>query len=137
MPLNESASFLVSTVLSVLTFSTMQLLKPVLVSTPAMTVVGGLLGSILFLFLLTAVGNLEKCVFGAGFASKWSEVCVCVVAATAAATSVHRVSATSCILFSCLVLHAMFQLSNDAYGSGANPSGPAAAAGEAKSKKKR
>ena len=56
----------------------MQILKPVIASTPVMTVVGGMIGALLFLFLLTAVGNLEKCLFGAGFASKWVEVCVCV-----------------------------------------------------------
>ena len=44
-------------------------------STPVMTVVGGLIGALLFLFLLTAVGNLEKCLFGGSFASKWAEVC--------------------------------------------------------------
>ena len=45
-------------------------------STPVMTVVGGLIGALLFLFLLTAVGNLEKCLFGGSFASKWAEVCM-------------------------------------------------------------
>ena len=94
MPLNESASFLVSTVLSVLTFSTMQILKPAIASTPVMTVAGGLIGALLFLFLLTAVGNLEKCLFGAGFASKWAEVSACLLIAVAASGSVHRVSAT-------------------------------------------
>ena len=53
-----------------------QILKPVIASTPVMTVVGGLIGALLFLFLLTAVGNLEKCLFGGSFASKWAEVCV-------------------------------------------------------------
>jgi hypothetical protein len=136
MPLNESATFVVSTVLSVLTFSTMQLLKPILAASPFMTVVGGVIGSVLFLLLLTAVGNLEKSFFGSQIASKWSEVAACVVAAIAASASVHRVSATTCFLFSGLVLHAMFMLSNEVYGSGNNPATTAAAL-DSKSKKKR
>ena len=137
MPLNESASFLVSTVLSVLTFSTMQILKPAIASTPVMTVVGGLIGALLFLFLLTAVGNLEKCVFGSGFASKWVEVSACLAIAVAASGSVHRVSATCCVLFSSVVLWGMVQLTNEVYGTGVGIIPGNAGSVDAKSKKKR
>ena len=68
--LNESASFVVSSVLSVLTFSGMQMAKAILSSSPLFTIVGGFLGSILFVFLLTAVSNLEKTVFGDNFQTK-------------------------------------------------------------------
>jgi uncharacterized membrane protein YdcZ (DUF606 family) len=68
--LNESASFVVSSVLSVLTFSGMQMARPILTSSPLFTIIGGFLGSVLFVFLLTAVANLEKTVFGNNFQTK-------------------------------------------------------------------
>jgi len=137
MPLNESASFLVSTVLSVLTFSTMQILKPAIASTPVMTVVGGVIGALLFLFLLTAVGNLEKCAFGSGFASKWVEVSACLAVAVVASGSVHRVSATCCLLFSSVALWGLVQLTNEVYGTGVGIIPGAAVGTVDKPKKKR
>ena len=71
--LNESASFLVSTIVSILLFSGMQMGKALLTSTPAFTIIGGFVGSILFVFLLTAVANLEKTVFGNNFQAKLGE----------------------------------------------------------------
>ena len=68
--LNESASFLVSTIGSILLFSGMQMGKATLTSTPAFTIIGGFAGSVLFVFLLTAVANLEKTLFGNNFQTK-------------------------------------------------------------------
>ena len=116
--LNESASFLVSVLLALLSFSSLQVLKPTLASTQAMTVAGGALASMVFVFLLTALGNLEKVLMGSGFASKWLEVCLCLAAAVSAAASVHRVCATTCVLFSSAWLYGIFKISNDLYGSG-------------------
>ena len=39
-----------------------------------MTILAGFTGSLLFVFLLTAVGNLEKSVFGFNFQTKLGEV---------------------------------------------------------------
>ena len=134
MPLNESASFLTSTILSVLTFSTMQMLKPLLVSSQPMTLVGGFLGALLFVFLLTAVANLEKTVFGRGFQTKWLEVAACAAAAAAVSASVHRVCATSALLFAAAMLYVMNRMAEKEYGSGEKPQ---AAADAAKAKKKK
>ena len=131
--LNESASFLVSVLLALLSFSSLQVLKPTLASTQAMTVAGGALASMVFVFLLTALGNLEKVLMGSGFASKWVEVCLCLAAAVSAAASVHRVCATTCVLFSAVWLYGMFKVSNEVYGAGT----VAAAAGDSKNAKKR
>jgi predicted neutral ceramidase superfamily lipid hydrolase len=68
--LNESTSFVVALVLSVVTFSGMQMARPILSSSPPFTILGGFLGSVLFTFLLTAVANLEKTVFGQNFQTK-------------------------------------------------------------------
>merc|ERR1712018_254853 len=73
MPLTENSSFPVAIILAILTFSGMQMAKPILVSTQFMTIVGGFAGLILFVFLLTAVGNLESLIFGKGFQTKLLE----------------------------------------------------------------
>lgn len=137
MALNENASFLVSSVLSILTFSTMQMLKPLLASSQPLTIVGGALGGLLFTFLLTTVGNLEKIVFGHGFATKWAEVVVCLLASVFAAASVHRVSATVALLTSALMLHSMNALSNRVYGGGTAAGQNSASATNAGSKKRK
>ena len=48
-------------------------------------------GSLLFVFLLSAVGNLEKAMFGMNFQTKLGEVVFSIVMAMAAAGTVHRV----------------------------------------------
>lgn len=111
MALNESASFVVALLLAVLTFSSMQILRPHLVATKAMTIVAGFLGSIVFVFLLTALANLEKVVFGRGFSTKWFEVVLCLLVSIAAAGSVHKVSATTAALFSACMLYYLNKLS--------------------------
>ena len=74
MTLNESSSFVVSSALSLLLFSGMQVYKVALASTQLLTIVTGFLGAILYVLLLTAVANLEKTVFGFNFQSKLGEV---------------------------------------------------------------
>ena len=66
MPLTESSSLPVASILALLTFSGMQWAKPLLASSQPMTILGGFLGSILFVFILTAIGNLEQVLFGKG-----------------------------------------------------------------------
>ena len=48
--------------------------KTALASSQLMTILAGFTGSLLFVFLLTAVGNLEKSVFGFNFQTKLGEV---------------------------------------------------------------
>ena len=74
MTLNEGSSFVVSSALSLLLFSGMQVYKVALASTQLLTIVTGFLGAILYVLLLTAVANLEKTVFGFNFQSKLGEV---------------------------------------------------------------
>jgi hypothetical protein len=86
-----------------------------------MTILGGFAGSLLYVFLLTAVGNLgkkqiafclpfsilidafhipEKFLLGPSSQSGLTEVAFCIFLAVSAAGSIHRVSATTCFLFS-------------------------------------
>ena len=74
MALNEGSSFVVSSIISLLLFSGMQVYKSALASTQAMTILAGFSGSLLYVFLLTAVANLEKSIFGFNFQTKLGEV---------------------------------------------------------------
>ena len=115
MALAIGASCVVSRVLSLLTFSGMQMAKPMLTSSQPLTILGGLLGSILFVFLLTCLGNLERLLFGHGFQTKWPEAILCLAISVFASASVHRVSATTCVLFSALMLYAMCNIASQTY----------------------
>ena len=107
---------MVSFALSVLLFSGMQMLKPFLMASQPATILGGFLGSILFVFLLTGLGNLEKIAFGYGFQTKLPETLFCLMIAVVASASVHRVSATTCVLFSAAMLYSMNNISNQIHG---------------------
>jgi protein KRTCAP2 homolog len=48
----------------------MQIYKTHLASTQLMTILGGYLGSLVFIFILTAISNLEMSLFGKHFQSK-------------------------------------------------------------------
>ena len=74
MALNEGSSFVVSSILSLLLFSGMQVYKAALASSQMMTILAGFTGSLLFVFLLTALANLEKSIFGFNFQAKLGEV---------------------------------------------------------------
>ena len=121
MALNEGSSFVVSSIVSLLLFSGMQVGKTLLASSQIFTIVAGFLGSLLYIFLLTAVGNLEKTVFGFNFQTKLGEVVFCLVTAMAAAATVHRVAATTCLLFSLAATWSLARMSADTYGGQAPP----------------
>merc|ERR1712083_231729 len=116
MPLAESSSFPVASILALLTFSGMQWAKPLLASSQVMTILGGLFGSILFVFLLTTIGNLEQVVFGKGFQTKLPETILCLILAMAASGSIHRVCVTACLLFSMIMLYSMYKISQSVHG---------------------
>lgn len=61
---------MLSSILTVLVFSGMQIYKASLASSQVYTILGGYIGSILFLCVLTAIGNLEATVFGKSFQQK-------------------------------------------------------------------
>ena len=91
MALSEGSSFPVAAILSILTFSAMQMAKITLASSQLMTILGGFCGSVLFVFLLTAIGNLEQIALGKGTQTKLPETLICLLASMFAAGSIHRV----------------------------------------------
>lgn len=58
------------------------------------------LGAVVFLYTLTALSNLKMAKFGEGAKSGLLEVFVALTFGVITSASIHRVSATSCILFS-------------------------------------
>ena len=61
---------MLSSILTVLVFSGMQIYKAPLASSQICTILGGYIGSILFMCVLTAIGNLEATIFGKSFQQK-------------------------------------------------------------------
>ncbi|KAG8182707.1 hypothetical protein JTE90_026161 [Oedothorax gibbosus] len=122
MAISTGISCLLATSLFVLLFAGMQVYRWQLASTQLMTVLGGFLGSNLFVFALTAIGNLEAIVFGKGFHTKlFPEVLISILVAVFACGLIHRVCITTCFLFSVVALYYMNKISNKVHGSAIAP----------------
>eukprot|EP01104_Vermistella_antarctica_P003630 TRINITY_DN1386_c0_g2_i1.p1 TRINITY_DN1386_c0_g2~~TRINITY_DN1386_c0_g2_i1.p1 ORF type:complete len:123 (+),score=23.35 TRINITY_DN1386_c0_g2_i1:189-557(+) len=89
----EGSSAALSFILFLIIFSVLQLYRAVLASSPQLTILGGFIASLLFFFALTCIGNLKRDV-------GWVESVLSLVIAVASASTVHRVSASTCFLFS-------------------------------------
>ncbi|RXG59529.1 Protein KRTCAP2-like protein [Armadillidium vulgare] len=97
MAVNTSTSLGVSLICCILVFSGLQMYRVVFSSSRLLTLVAGYSASWLFIFLLTAVSNLETIMFGKGFQAKLiPEVVISLVISCFAAAMVHRVSVTVC-----------------------------------------
>ncbi|XP_011686536.1 PREDICTED: protein KRTCAP2 homolog isoform X1 [Wasmannia auropunctata] len=114
---SSGASFVLSSILMVLLFSGMQMYKVWLGSSQLGTILGGLVGSMLFMCTLTAVGNLESTLFGKSFQQKLiPEVVFSLTLSLIASALIHRVSTTTCLIFSLIALYYMNRISQETYG---------------------
>ena len=116
MAVPTSVSCVIASTLCLITFAGMQLFKTQLGSSKMMTILGGFLGSQIFVFALTAINNFENMNFGRNFQSKlFPEVLVCFLLAMFACGMVHRVCVTTCFMFSCVALYYVNNMSTSKY----------------------
>ncbi|XP_058808842.1 protein KRTCAP2 homolog [Phymastichus coffea] len=118
MAVTSKISLLLSSILTVLLFSGMQMYKNWLISSQLHIVFGGYIGSLVFIFLLTALGNLESVLFGKSFQMKlFPEVFISLIFSLVASGLIHRVATTTCFLFSILSLYYINRISQETYSA--------------------
>ncbi|CAK1544637.1 unnamed protein product [Leptosia nina] len=121
MAVNSATSFVISSILTLLLFSGMQMYKPILVKSPITIIFGGYLGSLLFMFFVTAVGNLEATLFGKNFQLKLPEIVISMAISLIAAGMVHRICFTTCLIFSLITIYYLNKLSQKTYSAAVQP----------------
>ena len=118
MSVPTELSCAVSGILSVVVFAAMQLMQEMLKSSEMGTIVGGIIGSVLFLLLLTFINNFEKVAFDRGFeASVFPEVATALAMTVFSCGLVHRVCATTSFIFSLIMLYYLNRISSKTYVS--------------------
>ncbi|XP_004502530.1 uncharacterized protein [Cicer arietinum] len=100
-------SFLLFTVI----LSLQEMYRGKLASSELYTILGGFTSSLLFLVLLTFIGNFQET---AGTRTGWGAVIIAEAVALIAASTVHRVCTTTCFLFSAVLLYEVNKLSGSA-----------------------
>eukprot|EP00850_Spirogloea_muscicola_P003666 SM000015S01166 [mRNA] locus=s15:129993:131134:- [translate_table: standard] len=105
---SPGSSALYSALLFVVLASAQQVGAPALASTETLTIAGGFVSALLFVLALTCIGNVQETMGGR---AGWGSVLVALVIATGLAATVHRVCATTCILFSLPLLYEVHKIS--------------------------
>ncbi|ERN01695.1 keratinocyte-associated protein 2 [Amborella trichopoda] len=106
-------SMLYSFLLFILILSLQEMYRGKLASTELFTILGGLISSLIFLVLLTFIGNFQEL---CGMRTGWGTVLLAESVALLAAGTVHRVCITTCFLFSAGLLYEINKLSGMVHG---------------------
>jgi len=101
-------SMLLSLLLFAVTLSLLEMYRAKFASSELMTIAGGFVCSLLFLLLLTFIGNYQE---ASGDRTGWGAVVVAQLVALIVAGTVHRVCITTCFLFSAGLLYEVDKLS--------------------------
>eukprot|EP00271_Cylindrocystis_brebissonii_P020226 TRINITY_DN661_c0_g4_i2.p2 TRINITY_DN661_c0_g4~~TRINITY_DN661_c0_g4_i2.p2 ORF type:complete len:130 (+),score=32.75 TRINITY_DN661_c0_g4_i2:196-585(+) len=101
-------SMVYSFFLFLIVFSAQQVYAEKLASSEAFTILGGFISSLLFLFALTFLGNLQEYL---DLRTGWGAVAVALLVAVSAASFIHGVSCTTCVLFSTVILYEISKVS--------------------------
>uniref|UniRef100_A0A1B0FQJ6 Uncharacterized protein n=1 Tax=Glossina morsitans morsitans TaxID=37546 RepID=A0A1B0FQJ6_GLOMM len=119
-PRGHLISAIISCIMTLMIYATLRFYSEWFNSSQLNTILGGFIGSWLFIFSLTSLSNVEMLLFGEDFSSKFiPEILFCLIVAVVAAGVVHRVCATTCILFSILGLYFIDRISNAHYNKSA------------------
>ncbi|CAN1130476.1 Protein KRTCAP2 homolog [Linum perenne] len=102
------SSMLYSLLLFTVILSLQEMYRVKLASTELFTILGGFTSSLLFLVLLTFIGNFQE---SNGTKTGWGAVVLAEAVALIAAGTVHRVCITTCFLFSAGLLYEVNKLS--------------------------
>lgn len=80
--------------------------------------IGGFAGSWIFIFLLTAIGNVYSLIFSQNPQVRlFPEVVIALIFAVIGSAMVHRVCATTCFIFSMVALYYLNKISQSTYSS--------------------
>lgn len=104
----QGSSMLYSSLLFTVILSLQEMYRGKLASTELFTILGGFISSLLFLLLLTFIGNFQE---SSGIKTGWGAVIIAEAVALIAASTVHRVCITTCFLFSAVFLYEINKLS--------------------------
>lgn len=138
--MQTSLSFVISILSAILIFSSMQFCKQFLLSSQILTIFAGMLGSWLFIMLLTvrninydttycfydffqlqAISNMETIVLHKGFQARWfPEIIICLVISCFACSTIHRVAVSSCLLGSFVAIYFLNKISIKFHVASAN-----------------
>ncbi|KAK7353225.1 hypothetical protein VNO80_18666 [Phaseolus coccineus] len=107
----SGSSMLYSFLLFTVILSLQEMYRGKLASSELFTILGGFVSSLLFLVVLTFIGNLQETI---GAKTGWGAVIVAEAVALIAASTVHRVCITTCFLFSAGLLYEVNKISGSA-----------------------
>ncbi|XP_051150068.1 uncharacterized protein LOC127264535 [Andrographis paniculata] len=105
---SSGTSMSYSLLLFIATLSLQEMYRAKLASSELYTILGGFTSSLIFLFLLTFIGNYQEI---SGIKTGWGAVIIAETVALIAAGTVHRVCITTCFLFSAGLLYEVNKLS--------------------------